>query len=494
MSDSLRWMVLGVALAGCVPKLGDQTPRAVALSLPAGWPAEGAGESVAQQGWSAFFGDPELVALVESAVTHNQELASQMLEARISEAEFLARRGEVLPRVGVTAGAGLERVGRFTSQGASDADDEIEPGRTVPEDLGDLSVGLAASWEIDIWKRLRNASRAAQLRTLASVEGRRFAVTGVVAEVAEGYYELLALDEQLKVIDANVAILRDALEIARLQKEAARSTELAVQRFEADLLQSEAERQQILLEIASTEIHLNAVAGRFPGPIPRRAGALDEPAGAVVGLGTPAELLERRPDVRAAELGLQAAQLDVKAARAAFYPSLGLEMGVGLDAFSLARLPTPESLAYGVAGGLLSPLLNRSAQRSAYLAANARQSQAVLAYEQTLVRAYAEVATAQAQLNLLRDGHAHRRDQVAVLQSAVETCTGLFGRARLEYLEVLTTRRDALEAEMARIDVALSVLKARVGLYEALGGGWRDDPSLPSEPMSPASPATEETR
>lgn len=474
MSELVRSWALALALAGCAPALKDLAARDANLAVPAAFPTDSTAPSAATVAWATWFDDPALVGLVDTAVQNNQELGIALQETRIANAEFLARRGEYVPRLGVGAEVGLERVGKFTSQGASDAADDIEPGRKVPEDLGDFAVGFEASWEVDLWKRLRNLSQAARLRALGSVEVRNYAVTGVVAEVAATYYELLALDNQLRVLDTNIQLLTDSLEVVKLQKDAARVTELAVQRFEADLEKSRARRAEVVAQIAVTENRLNALCGRYPQAVPRDPAAFDRATVGAQGLGTPQDLLQNRPDIRAAELGLEAAKLDVKAARAAFYPALGLDAAVGLDAFSVARLPSPESLAYGVAGGLFAPLLNRAELKGEYLAANARQTQAALVYERSLVGACAEVAGQQGRLDNLSQSYESKSRQVEKLQAAVETSTGLFANARADWLEVLTTRREALEAQMELIETRQRQLDAKVALYRALGGGWRE--------------------
>lgn len=469
MCDALRWVALFALLGGCAPALKDLKARETSLSVPDAFDVPGpGGTSAATSTWAAYFDDPALVALIDDAVQHNQELGIQLQETRIANAEALARRGAYLPEVGVGGRLGGERVGEFTSQGASDAD------HGLPETLGDFSVGFEASWELDLWKRLRNASKAARLRWLSSIEGRNFAVTGVVAEVATSYYELLALDAQLQLVDANLVLLQDSLEAVKLQKEAARETELAVQRFEAELLRNRARRALIQQQVTATENRIHVLCGRFPRPIERDPAAFTRTVGGPVAIGSPQELLENRPDIRAAELAMEAAKLDVKAARAAFYPSLGIEAGVGWESFSLSRLlETPESLAFDVAADLFAPLLNRAELKGRYLAANAAQTQAVLAYERALVTAWAEVATQRANVDNLGQSYDLRTQQVAKLQEAVETSNGLFRNARADYLEVLTTRRDALESQMELIETREQQLRARVDLYRALGGGWR---------------------
>jgi multidrug efflux system outer membrane protein len=348
----------------------------------------------------------------------------------------------------------------------------------VPEDLGDFTRRLrGVVGDRRLGLRLRNEARAAQLRYFASVEGRNFAVTGLVAEVAEAYYELVALDRQLAVLDDNIGDPpRGAGRSVRLQKEAARVTELAVQRFEAELLKSRAHRTVVVRELAATENRLNARCGRFPQPIPREPGAFDRAPLPAVGAGHPADLLANRPDIRRAELALAASRLDVKAARAGFYPSLGLDAGVGLSAFSAATLPSPESLAFELAGGVFAPLLNRADRKGAWLAANAEQTKAALEWELAVVSAVAEVSTLRARIENLDESARIQADQVGTLQEAVDTSTTLFRNARADWLEVLSTRREALESELDLVETRQQQLSARVALYRALGGGWRDLP------------------
>ena len=459
-----------LGLGACVPHLRNEVARPVELTVPDAWNVQaGEGSSLAMEGLSALFADPHLVALVEEALAHNQELALMDAEIRAADAEWRGSRGAYLPEVGL-----VEKVGRYTSQGASDADDEILPGREVPEVLGDVQVGFEASWELDVWGRLRNASAAARHRWLATVEGRNYAVTRLVSEIAEAYYELEALDNQLDALQTNIDLQTDSLGVLRMQKEAARVTELAVQRFEADLLENQSMRYAIEQRIVETEARINLLCGRYPRPVERSPETFLEGDLPSVSLGTTAELLANRPDVRQAEHELEAARLDVKSAKKAFYPSIGLDADLGIQSFDLAHLPVlPESLLAGVAGRLLSPLVNRKELRARYEVSNAKQLGAVVAYERTVLTAYTEVLV---QLNQLRTSGERfdlRTRQVERLQQAIETSNGLFRSARADYLEVLTTRRDALESQMELVETRQEQLSALVATYKALGGGWR---------------------
>ena len=467
----------GVALAcvcfaaiGCVPSLQGNEPREPRRALPASFGGHaGAAARATASGrpkWGEFFQSSELRALIETALKNNQELNIRLQEIVIARTEVSARQGEYLPKVDARAGAGVEKVGRHTSQGESDEAHDL------PENLGDFGFGLAGSWEVDIWKKLQNAAKAADLRYLASVEARNFLVTQIVAEISRSYYELIALDNELDIVTRNIAIQTDALAIVKLQKEAARVTELAVQRFQAEVLKNRSRLYDLQQERVQLENRINFLSGRYPQPVKRSARQLDAPLPNVVRLGIPSRLLVNRPDVRQAELQLAAAKLDVKAARAAFYPSLTIDADIGYRSFNAAHLvDTPASLAYGVAGGLTAPLLNRSAITAQYRSANARQIQAVFNYEQTLLRAFTDVVNQVAVIENLQKSYELQSKRVQALAESVEISNVLFQSARADYMEVLLTRRDSREAQMELVETKKRQLQAMVNVYQALGGG-----------------------
>lgn len=473
----VRWSALVLAgltflAGGCVPSLNGNEPREPNKVVPGSFGGSGGGAtSLAQKKWSEMFGGSELQALIDTALKNNRELNAQLQEIIITQNEISARQGEYLPKVNAGAGAGIEKVGKHTSQGASDE------AHGVPEHLGDFRFGLAASWEIDVWNKLRSAAKAARLRYLASIEARNFMVTQIVAEIARSYYELIAVDNQLDVLKRNIEIQTDALEIIKLQKQAARVTGLAVQRFEAEVLKNQSRRYDLEQERVQLENRINFLVGRYPQPVARNPEELKQAIPEGIQSGLPSQLLENRPDVRRAELELEASKLDVKAAKAAFYPSLSIDAGVGYRSFNAEHLvATPESLVYNAAGNLTAPLLNRQAITAQYRSANARQVQAVLNYEKSLLQAFTDVANQLASIDNLKKRYELQSKQVETLAESVEVSKILFQSARADYMEVLLTRRDSLEAEMELIETKRRQLEALVEIYQALGGGWRAVP------------------
>lgn len=476
MCNMKRYIFIGcLALAsGACTVPTSQLPRAERKSMPEAFAVAGDTTNTGRVPWRDFFTDPYLIALIDTALHNNQELNIVMQEINIARNEVRARKGEYLPFVNVVGGAGVDKVATYTRQGAVEANNEIAPGKAFPEPLPDLLLAANLSWQVDIWKKLRNAKQAAMLRYLATAEGRNFLVTRLIAEIATTYYELMTLDNQLAYLEKNIEIQTNALEIVRQEKTAARVTELAVRRFEAEVLKSQSRIYHIRQRIVETENRINFLVGRFPQPVPRNSDRFIDLPTDHIAVGLPDQLLRNRPDVRQAEQELEAAKLDVKAARANFYPSLDLSATLGRESFNATYfISKPGSLLYALAGGLTQPLVNRNAIKAMYFSANARQLQAVYNYERTLLTAYVEVANQIANMRNMEASYALRARQVTALTQSIEISTRLFKSARADYMEVLLTQRDALESRFELAETKKQQLMAMVNIYQALGGGWR---------------------
>jgi len=422
--------------------------------------------------WRDFFTDPYLTALIDTALQNNQELNIMLQEIRISQNEVRVRKGEYLPFVDIGAGAEVERVGRYTSQGANDANTEIKPGKEFPDPLPTFMLGAYASWEVDIWNKLHNAKKSATLRYLSSVEGKNFMVTQLIAEIANSYFELMALDNQLEFLEQNLTIQTNALEIVKVEKASARVTELAVRRFQAEVFKNQSLQYEIRQRIIEAENRINFLIGRFPQPIQRDAASFNELIPAKIFEGIPSQLLENRPDIKQAELQLAAAKVDISVAKAEFYPSLRITAGIGLESFNPKYLLTPESILFSLGGELFAPLVNRNAIKANFNTANAKQVQAVYAYERQILNAYIEVANQLSMISNLERSYDLKSQQVQALTESINISTVLFRSARADYMEVLLTQRDALESKFELVETKKQQMNAMVNIYQALGGGW----------------------
>jgi NodT family efflux transporter outer membrane factor (OMF) lipoprotein len=445
--------------------------------LPAQFPsAGGSSRSSARVGWRDYFKDPNLTSLISTALQNNQELNILMQEIAVSKSEVKARKGAIFPFITLGTDAGLEKSSRFTRDGAVEDGLEVKKGKGFPEPLPNFGVVADFDWEVDIWRKLRNERDSAIKHYLATQEGRNFMVTNIVSEIASSYYELMAMDNQLAILKRTIGIQESALQAVKLQKDAAKVTELAVRRFEAEVLKNKSHVYEIQQKITVTENKLNYLVGRYPQPVKRNSGGFEHLMLTGIRAGLPAELLRNRPDVRQAELELAAAGLDVKAAGARFYPALNINAALGLRSFSLDSVfTTPESLLYGAAANLVTPLINRSQIQAAYNGASARQVAAIYTYQQTVLKAYIEVVNQLAEMRNLNQGYTLKSQQVQALSDSIDISGKLFNSARADYTEVLLTQRDALEAKIDLIELKQQQLNAYVKAYKALGGGYNPD-------------------
>ncbi|WP_077924009.1 TolC family protein [Spirosoma sp. 209] len=463
---------LSVAFTACkTPALVTRTEN---RTVPVSYHTSQDSTNTARLRWREFFTDPNLVSLIDTALANNQELNITLQEIQITQNEIRARQGEYLPFVGLRGGAGVDKVGRYTLLGATEATTEIKPGKEIPDPLPNFMVGAVATWEVDIWHKLRNAKKAAVNRYLASVEGRNFTITNLISEIATSYYELMALDNQLAIVRQNMEIQNNALKTVRLQKEATRVTELAVRRFEAQVLNTQNLQYGLQQRIVETENRINFLVGRYPQPVVRNSATFNDLVPDSIRVGIPSQLLENRPDVRRAEQELAASKLDVQVAKARFYPSLGISAGIGYQAFNPAYLlKTPESIIMSLAGDLAAPLINKNAIVATYNSANARQIQAVYNYERTVLNAYIEVANQLSNISNLAKSYGVKSKEVQALTQSIDISTTLFNSARADYMEVLLTQRDAVQARFELVETKMQQMNAMVTIYRALGGGWK---------------------
>ncbi|PWN64936.1 RND transporter [Chryseobacterium phosphatilyticum] len=470
-------IALSLVLASCKAPMATVIKDEVKETIPQNFNQEEQQDASQNSGttpWRQFFTDPNLVSLIETALKNNQDLLITLQEIEIAKSGVLAKKGKLSPTVSASVGAGLKKAGRYTSEGAGDATTEIEPGREMPDPLGNFGGGLMANWEIDIWKKLRNEKESAVAHYLSTVEGKNFVLSNLIEEVADDYYELLALDNQLDIIQQYIKLQQKALEISRIQKEAAAATELAVKKFEAELAKSKAAEYTIRQQITEKENEINALLGRYPQPIVRTKESFMSTIPQTIYTGIPSQLLANRPDIKQAELELKASKLDVEAARKEFYPSLEISATLGLEAFKPSYLvKMPESIAYNLVGELAGPLINKSAIKANFQTADAKQVQALYEYDKTILNAYLDVANLMSKIKNIDQYYQLKSQETKALDQSIDIANQLFRNSRADYLEVLLNQRDALDAKMDLIEAKQKQLSTVVDIYKGLGGGWK---------------------
>jgi len=449
------------------PMIATQT-----ASLPETYDGSSDTSNIAKIGWKSFFNDPVLIALIDTAVLNNLDILMTIQEIEIAKSRVRLTSGKLLPTVNTGFGAGVEKVGRYTSQGAGDASANITPGEGVPAALTSFRIGFEASWEADIWGKLKNARKSAFANYLSSVEGKKWVTTNLIAEVANSYYELVSLHAQLNIITESITLQNKQLDIVKAQKEAGVVSELAVKQFEALVYNAQNQEYNLLQNITETENKLNLLLGRYPQKITVRAG-FTQPLPTAIQIGLPSQLLKNRPDIQQAAFALTASKLDLKVASAEFYPSLNLGAGFGFNAFKPKYLfRSPESIMYSLLADVAGPLINKSAIKAEFANANALQIEAAYQYQRVILNGFIEVANQVSNMQNLQASFQIKTKEVNALISSVEVSSDLFKYARANYLEVLSVQRDALISKLELVDIKKQQYNAVTNLYKSLGGGW----------------------
>lgn len=430
----------------------------------------------ATQEWRQFFGDSILTALIDTALAASPDMLTAVERLNIASAELSARHFALFPRADARVALGQRRFGAYTMDGVGNYDTKFSPNinrdQVIPEHLPDFFWGVQGSWEIDIWSKVRSSREAARARFFQQDDARRMVVSNLVAAVASTYYELLSLDNEMEILDEFIGLQENAEQIISYQKIAGQATELAVQQFSAQTLNSRNLRVETRQKIAEAENRMSYLLGRLPGPVPRNRRAFDDSLQSLP-VSIPPALLRNRPDVARAENAMKEARMNVAAARASFYPALTLDALVGFQTFNPKFVFSPASITYNIIGALTAPLINRAALTTSLRIANSRQRMALYDYRKAAYKAYAEVATELSHLRNLREMYDLKNREAEASFNAVEIANALFRTGRATYLEVIITQKNALLTRLALVNLKERKLKSAIALYKALGGGWR---------------------
>jgi len=422
--------------------------------------------------WRKFFSDPYLVSLIETALANNQEFNIALQDIAIAANEVKEKQGAYLPKVDFGAGGSYIHPSDNTPEGVLDK--IIERNFYRHPDFN-LNLGPSLTWEVDIWRKLRNAKDAARQRMIAQYEVRNFLISRLVTEIALNYYELMALDTSLKILDANIIIQEAAFYKAQVLKRYAKANQLAVNRFEAQLNKTKSQRFETSQSIVVKENRLRFLSGIYnEKPILRHSEQLMTMPVDELQTGVPTQLLENRADIRQAEAAIKAARLDLKSVKKQLYPDLTIVAGSGYSGFSPALLfKSPSSLFYNALGNFTVPVLNRKAIVARIQIADAYQTQTVLTFEQTLLDAYTDVLNQVSNIKNMQQAFDRKHREVVLLEESIATANSLFKYAKATYLDVLLVQEDKLNAEKEQVEVKLNLVGSRINLYRALGGGWR---------------------
>lgn len=473
---TLTFLSAALVLASCKVAPPVQTPQAKALPSSFISPGDSTRNS-AEVPWKEFFDDPNLVACIEEGIANNLDLRMALQRIDMAQASVRVAKGAFFPTFSVGAAVGQRKFGEYTMDGIGNFDTNfstnLPPDKRVPEHLPDYWLGAQSTWEIDLWGKLRNQKKSALARFLATEKGRQLIVTTLVAQIARNYYELIALDNELLIIQQNITLQQTAVDLINAQKAAGRATELAVKQFTAQLLNTRSREAMLRQMIVHSENQINLLLGRFPQPVPRGRPILEQPLPRDIQAGIPAQLLVRRPDIAQAELRLEAARYDVKAARAAFFPSLSITSSLGLQSFRPEKLfNTPGSVAYSAFGGLTAPVFQRNLLKADYQRASAAELELFYDYQKLVINGFQETVTGLKRIENLQNASTFKQQEVTTLQEAVSTSNDLYVAGLASYLEVILAQKNVLEAELELAETRKEQFFSVIDLYRALGGGW----------------------
>ena len=413
---------------------------------------------IARLPYNSFFADPDLKALIDTAVVNNIDLQIALKNIDYAQQTLHSAKLGILPSLTL----GVQDIHNKSSDNGA---------RKTPQEY---IASVSASWEIDIWGKIRSRSQSALASYLKTQEAAKAVRTRLVADVAAGYYNLLMLDEQLAVTRKNLALADTILKMIQLQYTAGQVTYLAIR-------QQEASRQSIagsipLIEqnITLQENALSTLCGRMPGPIRRNQLLFKEKVTDDLSVGIPASMLQNRPDVRAAELAVRGANADVDEAKAMFYPSIIITAQGGVSALRSSEwFNVPGSLFSVLQGSLLQPLFQRGQLKANVEQSKIKRDQTELAFKLSMVKAVEEVSDALVRLEKIKEQEVIAQERVVTLQKAVISAGMLFNSGMATYLEVIVVQTNALGAELALADIRRQHLTAMAELYRSLGGGWR---------------------
>ncbi|WP_457349526.1 efflux transporter outer membrane subunit [Sphingomonas sp. UYP23] len=452
-----------LALAGCVGTR-PAAPVASAVAAPAGWRTSFGPTAPIEADWWKGFGDPVLTALVKRALAHNPDI--DVAASRVAEARALARlaRAQQAPLVTVGAGAGEART-VVLGQG-------VDALAAAPQ--------ASASYDLDLFGRLSQASASARATLLATQDARDAVALAVASTAASGYIALLGLDERVVTTRSTLDARADALALARRRAKAGYTSQLELAQAEAEYRAAEQLVPAAELAVTRQENALSILVGDPPRAIDRgaRLAALRTPA---IPDGLPASLLRRRPDIASAEATLVATDRTLDSSRAALLPNISLTGSGGL-ALSTA-LANPITL-FSAGASILSPLFDGGRLRAQVDASAARRDQAAFSYKRTALGAFREVEDGLATFDRLGEQQVAVSQQVTALQTSLRISTNRYREGYAPYLDQLDAQRGLLTAQLVAIQIETDRLNAVVTLYQAMGGGWEQGGIAQQSPPS----------
>lgn len=424
--------------------------------------------SIADVEWRKFFTDTALQGLISRGIAYNYDLLAAVKRIEIAQQQVKQAKLLQLPEVNLNISGSINRPSDNSLNGLSTS---TFLGKSY---LENYNAAVNISWEADIWGRIRRQQETTLAQYLQTQEAGRAVQTQLVSDIAQGYYNLLMLDRQLVITRNSLALNDTFANVTRLLRDGGVVTTLAVQQAESQKLTTALLVPQLEQDIALQENALQVLTGQLPGTIARSQTLNDQSIQEQVTTGLPIAMVSRRPDVRATEMALVAANAQVGVAQANMYPALSITAGGGLESFKASNWFNIPGSLFGLASGAIAqPLFQRKALKTRYEVAKLEREEAVIRFRQSVLLATGEVSNALVQGEKLKEQRLIAISQTDTLRLAVNNAQLLFKSDMANYLEVINAQTNALQAELNLATIQRSQLGAIVELYRSLGGGWK---------------------
>lgn len=447
-----------------------------------------AGPAIADLPWWDVFQDPALSGHIRSALRLNQDIARAVARVEEARANLGFVRADQFPQIGSSVTASRQRISAGALGGANTSGAATNPGGAVGSSgttFSNFRLGPDLSYEVDLFGRLAKATRAARADLLANELARRAVGIALVSQVAQAYMELIELDNRLAILHSTLVARQAALKLVRDRSGLGMGSDVELLQSEREVETAAVDIPSVERQIAQKENELSELLGRPPGIIARGSPLLAQPMPPAVPAGLPVQLLERRPDVRQAEMALTAQHLRVDIARALRYPRLAITGFAGFQSRELSSILGNGNFAWNLASNLTAPLFTFGRNTRRIDVEKAREKQLIASYRAVILRALREVSDALIAVSKFAEELDHVQRRLALSRRAYDLSQLRYQSGITTYLEVLDTQRELLLSELQASTTRRNRLVAVVQLYRALGGGWSDlPPELQARPVA----------
>ncbi|WP_431611430.1 efflux transporter outer membrane subunit [Chryseobacterium sp. 'Rf worker isolate 10'] len=416
--------------------------------------------------WKTFFKDPKLIGLIDKALSRNNEVNVALKNIEQLDLIYKQAKLGLMPTLDLTAGANRSWASTNTLNGS------LNEQFVGTKYMDDFSAALRLSWEVDIWGKAKMQKESAAAEYFGQKENLNAIKSRIIVQVAQAYYNLISLDEQLKIAEQNIELSNNTLKMMNLQFTAGQINSLAVQQSEAQKKTAELLIPLAKQNISIQENALSILCGEYPAKIEREGNLKTMIPENKLSEGLPAQLLSRRPDLKMAEFNVISLNSKTGLAKAAMYPSISLspQIGVNSNKFS-SWFDIPGSITKAIAANLAAPIFQKKQLKTAYDTALIEQEKAAINFKQSVMTAVGEVSDAMAKSNGSSERLHLLEQRTAILDKGINDALKLYKSGMATYLEVITAQNNKLQNDLEAINVTLEKLNAEVDLYRALGGG-----------------------